>query len=102
MAVATSMRLRSLATSQRVVALLAALLLAAEALVLVHRLDVDAHASDAPCKICLTVGAFDGAVTPSMPLLTTAVVPQRPAQPRAPRAGIPPRAPLARGPPFAS
>ncbi|HEX6997866.1 MAG TPA: hypothetical protein VF322_06955 [Gammaproteobacteria bacterium] len=97
------MRLSRLQTSRRVVALLAALLLAAEALVLTHRLDVDAHASDGPCKICLTLGAFGGAAAPSEPLLPMAAAVKRPAvEPPAPHAGTRLRAPLARGPPFTS
>jgi hypothetical protein len=37
------------------------MLLVAEAFTVVHPLDVDAHATDEPCKICISVASFGAA-----------------------------------------
>ena len=50
-------------------AALVCLLLAAEAFAVVHPLNLDAHSTDEPCKICLSVASFGNATVAPLPYL---------------------------------
>ena len=84
-------------------AMLALVLLAAEAFAAVHPLELDAHANDEPCKICISIAAIGAAAVAKSVIcsLDAAAAPPCAVAPRV--AG---RSPLvtrfARGPPASS
>jgi hypothetical protein len=79
------------------------LLIAGEALAVVHSLDVDAHAGADPCKICISISALDDAAVAAPPTLVPSLAVASDVFPEAAGAVFA-RAerPCARGPPQAS
>jgi hypothetical protein len=84
-------------------ALLIGVLLAAETLAVAHSSDLDAHATDDVCKICLSLATFGGAnVSPPAGAALDVAEPPVVAGDEVAAAVAPIRHAFARGPPHAS
>lgn len=79
------------------------LLIAGEALAVVHSLDVDAHAGADPCKICISISGLDDAAVTAPPALIPSLAAVGDVFPEAAGAVFTrTERPSARGPPQAS
>jgi len=84
-------------------AALVCLLLVAEAFAVVHPLDFDAHSTDEPCKICISVASFGAATVANIAVLVIdSASPALVVDPLVLSSHSRPTSYFARGPPVAS
>ena len=86
---------RKISSSLLASAVLLCVLMAAEALVVAHAVDLDAHANGEPCKICISFAGFGAAAPAKAPPLD---LPSADEPTAAPQAAGPDLAPIEREP----